>query len=112
MNRFRKHTYFSLNFLWRLFAFLLFLSFLLFFLKGIQTVDNTTSSEQTKSLEKAIRRSVVQCYAVEGTYPPSLDYLKEHYGVYYDSELFFVDYTSIGSNIMPDITIIPKEDYE
>lgn len=110
MNRFRKHTYFSLNLLWKVFTFLLCLAFLLFFLKGIQTVDNTTSSEQAKSLEKAIRRSVVQCYAVEGTYPPSLDYLKEHYGIFYDSDLFFVDYTSIGSNIMPDITILPKED--
>lgn len=110
MNRFQKHTYFSFHMIWKIFTILLFLSFLFFFFKGIQTVDNTTSSEQAKSLEQAIRRSVVQCYAVEGTYPPSLDYLKEHYGIFYDSELFFVDYTSIGSNIMPDITIIPKED--
>lgn len=109
MNRFRKHSLFSIDSIWKLFTLFLFLSFLIFFLKGVQTVDHTTTSEQAKSLEQAIRRSVVQCYAVEGTYPPSLDYLKEHYGIFYDSEQFFVDYTSIGSNIMPDITIIPKE---
>lgn len=109
MNRFQNQKHISIDFLWKLFTAVLFLFFLLFFFKGIQTIEHTTTSEQAKSLEQAIRRSVVQCYAVEGTYPPSLDYLKEHYGIFYDSELFFVDYTAIGSNIMPDITIIPKE---
>lgn len=109
MNRFRNHTNLSLNFIWKLFSGLLFFSFLIFFFQGIRTVDDTTSAEQAKSLEQAIRRSIVQCYAVEGTYPPSLDYLKEHYGIFYDSDRFYVDYTSIGSNIMPDITIIPLE---
>lgn len=110
MNRFKNHSLFSIESIWKVFTFFLFLSFFIFFFKGIQTVDHTTSSEQAKSLEQAIRKSVIQCYAVEGTYPPSLAYLKEHYGIFYDSEQFFVDYTSIGSNIMPDITIIPKED--
>lgn len=109
MNRFRSHTNISFNFIWKLFSILLLISFFAFFFQGIRTVDDTTSAEQAKSLEQAIRRSVVQCYAVEGTYPPSLDYLKEHYGIFYDSQKFYVDYTSIGSNIMPDITIIPIE---
>lgn len=112
MNRFHKHTHISTNFIWKLFSFFLFLSILAFFIQGVHTVDNTTSTEQAKSLERAIRRSIVQCYAVEGTYPPSLDYLREHYGIFYDTNLFFVDYTSIGSNIMPDITIIPKDTWE
>lgn len=109
MNRFRSHTTISLNFIWKLFSTMLVLAFLYFYFQGIHTVDHTTTEEQVKSLEQAIRQSVVQCYAVEGTYPPSLDYLKEHYGIFYDSNLFYVDYTSIGSNIMPDITIIPIE---
>ena len=79
------------------------------FVIGISSVDDTTYEKQMESLETALHRSISQCYAVEGTYPPSLDYLKEHYGIFYDSELFYVDYTSIGSNIMPDITIIPLQ---
>ena len=109
MNRFRSHTPISLNIIWKFFSLLLVLTLFIFFFQGIHTVDHTTSEEQVKSLEQSIRRSVVQCYAVEGTYPPSLDYLKEHYGIFYDSDLFYVDYTSIGSNIMPDTTIIPLE---
>ena len=109
MNRFRNQAALSLTHIWKLFSVLFILSFLLFFFQGVYAVDNTTSEEQAKSLEEAIRRSIIQCYAVEGTYPPSLDYLKQHYGIFYDSNLFYVDYTPIGSNIMPDITIIPLE---
>ena len=53
--------------------------------------------------------SIVNCYCVEGTYPPSLSYLTEHYGLTYDKDLFFVDYQAIGSNIFPDVTVIRKE---
>jgi hypothetical protein len=36
--------------------------------------------------------------------------LKENYGLTYDEDLFFVDYQTIGSNILPDVTIIEKEE--
>lgn len=106
MNRFQTHAHTSVSFLWRLLsAFFLVVCFFLFF-QGIYNLDASTDREQAKSLENAIRRSVVQCYVVEGTYPPSLEYLTEHYGITYDSDKYYVDYTAIGSNLMPDITII------
>ncbi|MCR4587802.1 MAG: hypothetical protein K5682_05285 [Lachnospiraceae bacterium] len=81
--------------------------FLLFF-RGLATVSGNTLDKQEDALNRALNRSIIQCYAVEGTYPPSLDYLKEHYGLIYDEELFFVDYTAIGSNIRPDVTVIRR----
>lgn len=81
------------------------LVFILFFW-GISSISGTTEAEQRKSLEEAVRRSAVHCYAVEGSYPESLSYLKEHYGLTYDSKKFFVDYHAEGSNLMPDITVI------
>lgn len=87
---------------------LAFLLLFVLFLKGISSVSDTTLSKQEESLQTAIDRSVVQCYAVEGTYPPGLSYLEEHYGLFYDHDLFFVDYRSNGSNIFPDITILRK----
>ena len=45
---------------------------------------------------------------MEGSYPESLQYLKEHYGLTYDDDKFFVDYQTLGSNIMPDVTIIDR----
>lgn len=76
---------------------------------GINAISENTIAKQQESLETALRRFVVQCYAVEGAYPPSLSYIKEHYGLIYDEDLFFVDYASVGSNLFPDITIIRKD---
>ena len=65
----------------------------------------STISRQQTSLENAIHRDIVQCYALEGIYPPNLAYLKEHYGLTWDTETFFVDYEPIGSNLYPDVTV-------
>ena len=111
MNRFTRNRTISLSHIWQFISMFFVLGFLVFFIVGVNTVDDTTSSEQAKSLETAVRRSVAQCYAVEGTYPPSLEYLEEHYGLLYDTDSFYIDYTAIGSNIMPDITILPKTDH-
>lgn len=78
------------------------------FLHGISSVSDTTLQKQEESLRTAIDRSIIQCYAVEGTYPPSLSYLEDHYGLIYDHSLFFVDYQAYGSNIFPDVTVLRK----
>ncbi len=75
----------------------------------INSVDQSTIDKQRDSLDIAINKDILHCYAVEGYYPPSLDYLKEHYGLTYDEELFFIDYRPIGSNIRPDVTILINE---
>lgn len=80
------------------------------FWQGLGSVSEETRQQQKKSLESAIRRNVVQCYAMEGRYPESIAYLEEHYGLTYDKEIFFVDYEILGSNMMPDITVIEQGD--
>ena len=110
MNRFGNNNVFHISTVWRILTILSAILFILIFVKGIGSVNNMTYDEEAKSLENVLRKDIAHCYAVEGTYPPSLDYLKEHYGLYYDEDKFYVDYTSIGSNIMPDITIIPKQE--
>lgn len=87
---------------------LLFLAVFLAFLSGISYVSREASDTQMETLERAISRSITHCYATEGHYPESLDYLKEHYGISYDSDEFFVDYQAIGGNIFPEVTIIKR----
>ena len=81
---------------------------LFLFFDGLSSITRTTSGQELESLERAVRRSTVQCYALEGFYPESLSYLEEHYGLTYDEDLFFVDYQTVGANIYPDVTIIEK----
>lgn len=91
-----------------IFSVVLFLAIGICFYYGIHSVSSRTDREQLKSLEEAINRSIASCYATEGQYPQSLDYLKQQYGIEYDSEKYFVDYQIAGANILPDVTIIEK----
>lgn len=78
------------------------------FVFAVSGIAGSSLDRQEKALRSAIERSVVNCYCVEGTYPPSLDYIVEHYGLTYDEDTFFVDYMPIGANILPDVTIMRR----
>lgn len=86
-----------------------FLIIFFLFVGGISSLSSGTRQRQKESLENAITRGITYCYAVEGSYPESLDYLRENYGLTYDEDLFFVDYRVLGSNILPDVTIIERK---
>ena len=107
MNRFESGKHFHKIRLISLPALALIL-LLFLFLQGVDSVADTTLEKQAESLRTAVDRSIIQCYAVEGTYPPSLTYLEEHYGLTYDKDLFFIDYQVYGANIFPDVTILRK----
>lgn len=79
---------------------------LLCFYLGIQSLSADTDRRQRDSLEEALNRSITYCYAVEGAYPESLEYLTKHYGLTYDHDRFFVDYHVSGANLYPDVTIL------
>ena len=81
---------------------------LIIFVLSLSRIGNSAVIRQRESLETALNRDIIHCYAVEGFYPPSLSYIEEHYGLTYNHDLFFVDYQPIGSNRRPDITIIVR----
>ncbi len=85
---------------------LLIVALIVIFFAGTAYIESSTIDRQEESLTSAIERDIVQCYCLEGVYPPNLEYLEEHYGLIYNKNLFFVDYRPIGSNIYPDVTII------
>lgn len=84
------------------------IALLLCFLSGISNVTRGRSAEDKQRLEDVLRRAAVACYAAEGRYPESLEYLVEHYGVQIDSRNFIVSYMPIAENLMPDITVLEK----
>ena len=66
-------------------------------------------AHEKEILSNALNRSITQCYALEGSYPVSLEYLKEHYGLTYNEDHFYVDYQYLGGNLRPDVTIIERD---
>ena len=64
----------------------------------------------TTALKEAVQRSALQCYVVEGIYPPNLSYLEDHYGLQINHEKFYVSYDAFASNLPPNIRVIPREE--
>ena len=79
---------------------------LICFTTALNRLSEGRNEEDLRQLEEALRRGCVACYAAEGAYPPSLDYLKEHYGLQIDETRYIVFYSGIAENLMPDITIL------
>ena len=70
------------------------------------SVSERTQAEERMLLEAALNRSITHCYAIEGTYPESLEYLTKNYGLTYYEDKFYIDYQPLGADIMPDVTVI------
>lgn len=86
----------------------LFLCIVFIFSTGLNSMANTADGEGAKTLETAVNRACVQCYAIEGRYPPSVAYLEEHYGIQVDESKYIIHYSGFASNVMPDISVIKK----
>lgn len=71
------------------------------------SLDSSNDEEQMKVAKEAIVRATVQCYSLEGRYPPGLDYLEENYGLALDREKYVYYYQVIAENIMPNVRLFP-----
>jgi hypothetical protein len=87
---------------------ILFLAILLIMLRGLTSTEEASYSEQARMLNDSIRRAMVTCYAMEGSYPESVQYMVDNYGVRVDESKFTVFYYAFASNIMPDYDVIAK----
>lgn len=98
----------NISFVKLIFSILISLCAICIFTQGMYRLSANTHEEQKKNLETALWRSITQCYVIEGRYPESLEYLKQEYGISYETEDFFVDYQVIGENIAPDVMVIER----
>lgn len=80
----------------------------LWFFAALNQLGAGQAEEGRLQLETALRRAAVACYAAEGVYPPTLNYLTEHYGVQVDADRYTVFYEVFAENLMPEITVLEK----
>ena len=74
-------------------------------LAGSEEADRRRLASDTES---SIRRNAALCYSIEGAYPDNVEYLEDNYGVVVNRDKFYVHYSFFGSNISPEISVIPK----
>ncbi len=72
---------------------------------ALAAASGENDRQETQILDRAIHRAIITCYAVEGKYPSSLDYLCTNYGVSFDESRYIVRYDVFASNVMPSVTI-------
>ncbi len=96
--------------LWGLIMPILVVAVLLCFFTGLSNLENGSGDEGRRQLEETIRRTAAACYAAEGIYPPTVEYMQERYGLQVDEERYFVDYQVFASNLMPVFTVLERAD--
>ncbi len=103
MTRLRRHPLSG-----PLVSILLILMVLFLFVLGCESLRQGNHHHEEDVLRQALDRDITACYALEGHYPESIAYLKEHYGLTYNEDRFLIDYTVQGANIRPSYLILQK----
>lgn len=87
---------------------IIFIALLVWINIGFNSVRISSSAKQLNETQASIEKAVVLCYSIEGAFPPSIDYLKENYGLFVDEKNYIINYNVFASNIMPDITVLMR----
>jgi len=68
-------------------------------------IGTAQGTAETEIVRDAVKNAALTCYAVEGAYPDSVDYLREHYRLAYDEDRYMITYDAFASNMIPDIWV-------
>lgn len=60
------------------------------------------------SLRTAILESAKDCCAVEGSYPTSVQYLEDSYGLTINESDYVVSYEWYADNMIPNVAVVPR----
>ncbi len=88
-------------------AVLIFVALIIAFILLISNITNKGNDRERRIIEEAVRNATLTCYVVEGTYPDSVQYLRDHYNLSYNQDKYFVEFLEkpFASNVMPGISI-------
>jgi hypothetical protein len=90
-------------------GFVLLCAFVIFMLGN---VAESSSEEALKAARDNIIRAAVSCYAIEGVYPESLQYLIDNYSLVVDLNRYNVHFERISDNLIPNIIVTHRRAQE
>lgn len=73
---------------------------------GIAKVQ--AQEQGTVSVKQSIMDSAKQCFAIEGAYPSSLEYLEENYGLAVNHDAYVIYYDAFAANLPPSVVVSVK----
>lgn len=77
---------------------------------SLPSFKKSSGKIREESIENIIKKYVIQCYASEGSYPPSLDYLAQNYGLIIDDKHYVYYYDAFAANFMPEIEVYSRRE--
>lgn len=75
---------------------------------GWPTIEAGLREQGAASVREAVLRAAAQCCAVEGSYPHTLSYLEEHYGLTVNRDDYAITYEAFASNVTPSVVVVPR----
>ncbi|MCI9129595.1 MAG: hypothetical protein HFJ65_04725 [Eggerthellaceae bacterium] len=60
------------------------------------------------TLRQTVLDAAMQCMAIEGAYPDSLEHLEKEYGVVVNRDDYVVSYEAFAANMLPTVQVIPR----
>ena len=91
----------------RLFVALIILSVCVYLIFSMAAAGESGKAREPERVKEVIDKALVQCYALEGSYPFNIKHLK-NYGVVIDTDRYFYYYEAIAINIKPNVIVILK----
>lgn len=92
----------------RIFPAVLILAVLLALAALLPGIRRDLRESSRDAIRDTVIRCAVECYAVEGAYPDSLQYLEDHYGLTVNHRDFIVTYEVFASNQLPDVQVLVR----
>lgn len=86
----------------------LFAAMLSWFLAAASNAGGSARRRELAAVKATVENGVTLCYAIEGAYPESVEYLTENYGLIYDKGKYIVHYDRFADNVRPIITILER----
>ena len=87
---------------------LIFVALIIAFVLLINGITSKNTDRELQIVRDAVKNAALSCYAVEGTYPDDLKYLRDHYHLSYNEERYEVFYEPLASNLMPYIKVAER----
>ena len=73
---------------------------------------NAAQASLREQSELSVRNSIIdaakQCCAVEGSYPPSIEHLEEHYGLIVNHNDYVISYEWLADNMLPSVVVTAR----